>query len=73
MIIYAESVQDQRNNVRALGNNGVLYLLDDPKSEGICRIYGSGFSEELPSLVRSDMCPLYQDASDPVLIGKDAV
>ena len=65
--------QHQRDNIRVQGHNSILYLRNDSEIEGACCVYGSGFSEELPSLVRGDIRPIYQDASDPVLIRKDAL
>ena len=65
----ALSIEYERQYWRSSGYGEVGNLVNDPKPEGVVRVFGLGFCEELPSLVRRDLRSLDKDVRNPLFIG----
>jgi hypothetical protein len=61
-------IEDKRHDVGADRDGDVADLLDQPKSESFTSIFGRGFSEELPSTTRVDICSQGENSADSRLI-----
>lgn len=46
--------QNEGDYVRSRRYTGVLHLGHQSELQGVCRVYGPGFSEEIPGLLGSD-------------------
>ena len=51
IIPTARSSKDESGDWRAWGNNEVADFMNNPRLQGVVRVFGPGFCEELPSLV----------------------
>jgi len=70
LIPNALSVEYEREYWCSSGYGEIANRVNNPILEGVVRIFGPGFCEELPSLVRCDCRSLYKDRRNPLLIGE---
>jgi hypothetical protein len=51
MILTARSSKDESGDWRTWGDSEVADFMNNPRLQGVVRVFGPGFCEELPSLV----------------------
>ena len=65
--------EDQRLYGSASGDLDVFDLVNNPAASGVCRVFGPGFEEELSSVFDSDVRPVGDDRTYPLLVADDIV
>lgn len=70
--IPSSLVHDQTDYGRAGRNLQISDAVDQSVLQGKVSVFGTGFSEQLPSLCRRDFSATGQNVRDAFLVGKDA-
>lgn len=52
------SVEDKRDDFDPVGDRRISNFRDQAVTEGVCGVYGPGFSEQLPGLFDRNIAPL---------------
>ena len=66
-------VENEREDISAGGYGSISHDTDDAHRVRVGRIFGSGFTEELPRSAALDLSPFDYDIGNPVLISQNAV
>lgn len=62
----------QRDNRMAVGDLDIADIINNPTANGVCSVFGLGFQEEFPDIVRIETSPLRDDGDLAALIAKAA-
>ena len=66
-------IENERQDIRPSGYSGVGHRPDDSDGERFGRVFGLGFSKELPGAATLDIRSFNYDVGNPVLISQNAV
>ena len=68
IIPFARSSKDESGDWRTWGDYEVTDFVNNPRLQGVVRVFGPGFCEELPSLVQRQIGSVGDDIGHPLVI-----